>query len=34
AFASDQVVWKFVERRDSAVVEVAAFRKSFGALTA
>ncbi|KKM00604.1 hypothetical protein LCGC14_1802770 [marine sediment metagenome] len=34
AFAADQVVWKFVERRDSAVVEVAAFRKSIGALTA
>jgi HK97 family phage major capsid protein len=33
AFKQDQVVWKFVERRDSAVVHSQAFVKSNAAMT-
>lgn len=34
AFASDQLVWKFVEQRDTAVLINDGFRKSVGAITA
>lgn len=34
AFSQDQVVWKFVERRDSAVLIADAFKKSDGAILA